>query len=251
MLFSLTYFRIEVFRHLRNPYTLAFTIAMPVTLYAMFGIGTDYATMSVGNANVSMYVMASMAAFGAATAMASLCSIAASEVGQGWGRQLGLTPLSITGYALVKLVTALCFASLSTAAVFAVGLSTGAAADDLWRPLAVAGLIVLGSLMFGLFGLGVGLVFNSDTGTALASIAVTFFGFFGNVFMPLNGVMLEIAHFTPMYGFVALVRWPLTDGTLVAGGADPLWMVLLNVVGWALIFALITRFGVLRSRQRR
>lgn len=251
MHFSLSFLSIELLRQLRNPYTLAFTLAMPVTLYAMFGISADYGAQSVGQANVSLYVMASMAAFGAATAMASLCSLAATEVGQGWVRQLGLTPLTITGYALVKLTTAMCFAALSTAAVFAVGIATGAQAEDLWRPFAVAAIIIVGSLMFGLFGLGVGLAFNSDTGTALASIAVTFFSFFGNVFMPLDGVMLDIAKFTPMYGFVALVRWPLTDGTLVAGGADPLWAVVLNIACWAVVFALITRFGVLRSRRRR
>ena len=94
--------------------------------------------------------MCSMAAFGAATAMSSMCSIAASEVGQGWGRQIAMTPLSIAGYAAVKLVTALSFSALSTAAVFLVGATTGAKADDGWRWAAVAELILAGGLIFGL-----------------------------------------------------------------------------------------------------
>ena len=81
--------------------------------------------------------------------------------------------------------------------------------------------------------------------------SITFFGFFGNVFMPLDGVMLDIAHFTPMYGYVALVRWPITEGVLVSGGSDELWVVLLNVLVWTALFAVLTRFGVLRSRRRR
>lgn len=251
MIFSATFFRTEVKRQLRNPYTLAFTLGMPVVLYLMFGVSSDYTTVSAGNGNVSLYVMASMAAFGAATAMSSMCSLAASEVGQGWGRQIAMTPLSMVGYALTKLLTAVCFAALSVTAVFILGSFTGAEADDLWRWFAVAGLILLTSCMFGLFGLGVGLAFNSDSAAALASISITFFSFFGNVFMPLSGAMLDIAHFTPMYGYVALVRWPITEGALVSGGSDPLWAVLLNVVAWTAVFAIITRIGVLRSRQRR
>ena len=251
MLFSRTFYLTEVKRQLRNPYTLAFTLAMPIAMYLLFGANAAYADSSAGHGNVAFYVMCSMAAFGAATAMSSMCSIAASEVGQGWGRQIAMTPLSIAGYAAVKLVTALSFSALSTTAVFGVGAMTGAKADDGWRWAAVAGLILAGGLIFGLFGLGVGLAFNSDSAAALASISITFFGFFGNVFMPLDGVMLNIAHFTPMYGYVALVRWPITEGVLVSGGSDELWVVLLNVLVWTALFAALTRFGVLRSRRRR
>lgn len=251
MHFSRTFFFTEIKRQLRNPYTLSFTLGMPLVLYLMFGVNTDAAELSVGHGNVSFYVMASMAAFGAATAMSSMCSLAASEVGQGWGRQIALTPLSMLGYALTKLLTAVCFSALSVSAVFVLGAFTGAEADDLWRWFAVGGLILLLSCMFGLFGLGVGLAFNPDSAAALASISITFFSFFGNLFMPLSGTMLDIAHFTPLYGYAALARWPITEGALVSGGSDPLWVVVLNIVAWTAVFAIITRFGVLRSRRRR
>lgn len=250
MLFSSTFFRVELLRQLRNPFTLAFTLAMPVVMYLLFGANAEYADASAGHGNVAFYVMTSMAAFGTATAMTSMCSLAASEVRQGWGRQIALTPLSIAGYAIVKVLTAVCYSALSITAVFVVGAATGARADDAWRWFAVAGLILSVGLIFGMFGLGVGLAFNSDSATALASISITFFGFFGNVFMPLDGVMLAIAHFTPMYGYVALARWPITEGVLIAGGSDPLWVVLLNIAAWTLVFAALVRVGVLRSRRR-
>lgn len=251
MLFSATFYRIEAIRQLRNPYTLAFTLAMPVAMYLLFGASADYGSLELGHGNVSFYVMVSMAAFGTATAMSSLCSLAASEAGQGWGRQLALTPLPVAGYAITKVLTALSFAALSVAAVFAAGVATGARADDGWRWLASAGIALALGAVYGLFGLGTGLAFNSDSAAALASISITFFGFFGNVFVPLDGVMLEIAAYTPMYGYVALVRWPLTDGALLAGGSDPLWAVLLNMVAWTVVFALLVRLGALRARRRR
>jgi ABC-2 type transport system permease protein len=80
-----------------------------------------------------------------------------------------------------------------------------------------------------------GLVFRSDGAATLASISLTFFGFFGNVFMPLDGTMLDIARFTPMYGVVALARWPsLTDGVLTTGQTDQPGIAL-NIVVWLVV----------------
>ncbi|MEW1961185.1 ABC transporter permease [Microbacterium sp. NPDC077644] len=251
MSISPTMLRVEAIRQIRNPYTLAFTLGMPVAMYLLFGASMGYGSMSAGNGNVKFYVMVSMAAYGTAVAMSSLTSLAATEAKQGWGRQLGMTPLSTAGYATIKLLTAVAFAALAVVLVFAAGILTGAEATDAWRWWAAAGIILGIGLMFGLYGLGVGLFFNSDTAAALASISMTFFAFFGNVFIPLDGVMLDIARFTPLYGFVALSRWPLTEGVLTTGQTDPLWGVVLNVVVWLVIFAVLVAAGVKRSRSRR
>ncbi|MGW9628102.1 ABC transporter permease [Microbacterium sp. nov. GSS16] len=248
---SPTMLRVEALRQLRNPYTLAFTLAMPVAMYLLFGAGGDVGHLSAGHGNVSFYIMVSMAAYGTAVAMSSLSSLAAAEAKQGWGRQLAMTPLGTAGYALTKLINALTFAVLALVAVFIAGFATGAQADDMWRWAAAATIILGAGLMFGLYGLGVGLFFNSDSAAALASISMTFFGFLGNVFMPLDGIMLEIARFTPMYGFAALARWPLTDGTLTTGQSDPLWALLLNMGAWTAFFVLLVVAGAKRSRARR
>ncbi|MDT0156521.1 ABC transporter permease [Microbacterium sp. ARD32] len=247
---STTMLRIEALRQLRNPYTLAFTLTMPVVMYLLFGASAAYGGQSAGHGNVSFYVMISMAAYGTAVAMSSLTSLAASESKQGWGRQLAMTPLGTVGYAVTKLITAVSFAALALVAVFTAGILTGASADDTWRWVAAAAIILGIGLMYGLFGLGVGLFFNADSAAALASISMTFFAFFGNVFMPLDGVMLDIARFTPLYGFVALSRWPLTDGTLTTGQTDPVWAVLLNVIVWLALFSVLVLAGVRRSKAR-
>ena len=248
---SPTMLRVESMRQIRNPYTLAFTLGMPVAMYLLFGASMGYGDTSAGNGNVKFYVMVSMAAYGTAVAMSSITSLAATEAKQGWGRQLAMTPLSTTGYALTKLVTAVAFAAFALLAVFVAGILTGAEASDLWRWWAAAGIILGLGLIFGLYGLGVGLFFNSDTAAALASISMTFFAFFGNVFMPLDGVMLDIARFSPLYGFVALSRWPLTEGVLTTGQTDALWMVVLNIVAWLAVFIILVAIGTKRSRSRR
>lgn len=251
MSLSPTMMRVEAMRQIRNPYTLAFTLGMPVAMYLLFGASMGYGEISAGHGNVKYYVMVSMAAYGTAVAMSSITSLAATEAKQGWGRQLAMTPLGTAGYAVTKLLTAVAFAALAMLAVFAAGMLTGAEVSDGWRWWASAGIILGIGLMFGLYGLGVGLFFNSDTAAALASISMTFFAFFGNVFMPLDGVMLDIARFTPLYGFVALSRWPLTDGVLTTGQTDPLWMIAANIVAWLIVFAVLVTVGVKRSRSRR
>lgn len=251
MSISPTMLRVEAMRQIRNPYTLAFTLGMPVAMYLLFGASMGYGAASAGHGNVKFYVMVSMAAYGTAVAMSSITSLAATEAKQGWGRQLAMTPLGTAGYAVTKLLTAVAFAALAMIAVFAAGMLTGAEVTDAWRWWATAGIILGVGMMFGLYGLGVGLFFNSDTAAALASISMTFFAFFGNVFMPLDGVMLDIARFTPLYGFVALTRWPLTDGVLTTGQTEQLWMVALNIVAWLGVFAVLVAVGVKRSRSRR
>ena len=250
-MFSSTFYRVEILRQLRNPYTLIFTLAMPLVFYIIFGANSAYGGLSAGNGNTIFIVMASMAATGTATAMSTLCSVAAAEVRQGWGRQIALTPLSIAGYSLGKLATALTFAALAATIVFVTGAFTGADADGWWRWLVVATIIILGGIMFGLYGLGVGLSLGPDSASALTGISITLFSFLGNVFIPLDGVMLDIARFTPMYGYVSLARWPIMEGhQLVSSSADPLWAVLLNIVVWTVLFAALARFGVRRSRRR-
>lgn len=49
MLVSPTMLRIEGVRQLRNPYTLAFTLAMPVAMYLLFGAGMGYGSLSAGH----------------------------------------------------------------------------------------------------------------------------------------------------------------------------------------------------------
>src|SRR5690606_35561017 len=162
MSISPTMLRVETMRQIRNAYRLAFTLGMPVAMYLLFGASMGYGSISAGHGNVKFYVMVSMAAYGTAVAMSSITSLAATEAKQGWGRQLAMTPLSTAGYAVTKLLTAVAFAALAMIAVFAAGLLIGAEVTEAWRWWSTAGIILGVGLMFGLYGLGVALFFNSD-----------------------------------------------------------------------------------------
>ena len=74
--------------------------------------------------------------------------------------------------------------------------------------------------------------------------------FLGNVFTPMSGLMLDLGRLTPLYGYAALARFPLSEGHLPLGGRDSLWLLVANVLAWTVIFSLLALWGVRRSRAR-
>ena len=68
----LTYARLDLRRQLRDRIGMFFVVGLPTFMYLVFGIGSDD---PVGSGNVGMYVMISIAAYGAVTATTSAVPI--------------------------------------------------------------------------------------------------------------------------------------------------------------------------------
>lgn len=236
-----TYIAMDFWRNFRNAGNTFFIVVLPAILFLFFGVNMDNTDLAVGHGNVSAWIMIGMATYGAITATTALAGSAAVEIQQGWGRQLALTALPHGGFVLAKTLIALGMAVLPVAVLNVLALVTTAQMPPLtW--LASAALTLLGSVPFALYGLAVGLLFRSDAAVGAASGVVVVLAFFGNAFNPMAGVLLDIGRFTPMYGPVALARYPLMEGEIVGTsgpvGTDPLWGILLNVVAWSIVFAL-------------
>ncbi|MCP6769354.1 hypothetical protein NL529_31350, partial [Klebsiella pneumoniae] len=75
----------------------------------------------VGNGTIATYNMTAMTVYGATMATSAIAGSAALERQQGWGRQLGLTGLTSTGYMLGKVLVALGIALMPIVVVFTVG----------------------------------------------------------------------------------------------------------------------------------
>lgn len=249
-----TYVGLEIKRILRDPVSLFFTAGLPVFFYLIFGAAMSWGGESVGNGNVSMMIMTSMAAYGAVTAAVSLGGMAAVERMQGWGRQLGLTPLTDRDYIAVKVALAVIITMIPIGLVFAAGALTGASGTaSAWL---LSGLtLVVGAAVFALYGLIFGLAFRTEAAVSAAGGSVVILGFLGNVFFPLSGTLLTIAKLTPLYGLNALARYPISGGDVMDGtsGAivhEPLWVPLANVGGWLLVLGVLATLLVRRSRGR-
>lgn len=249
-----TYLVLELRRIVRDPATLFFTVGLPAFLYLIFGAAQADGDHRLANGNVAMYVMVGMAAYGAITATNDIGGMAAVERMQGWARQLGLTPMTDAGYVAVKATVALLVACLPVGLVFGLGALT--AAEGTGRAWVLSALtVLLGAVTFSLLGLAVGLAFRAEAAVSVASGMLVVLSFLGNLFFPLSGALLELARFTPLYGYAYLARYPVnegvltdTDGNLV--GADPLWVPITNVLVWTAIFATAAVLLVRRGRAR-
>ncbi len=230
--FNLTLLGIEVRRVLRNRRTMIFAIVMPIFFFWLFGVTQKYDNGSVGHANVSAFVMVSMALYGAVLATTSGGAMVSIERAQGWSRQLRVTPLSPVAYVAVKMLTAMVLGAMSVAAVYVVGVATGkpSMSVTLW---VVTGLSVwVGSLVFAAFGLFMGYLVPTENVMQILGFVLVLFAFAAGLFIPLSqfGHGLRVfAKFTPLYGLNQLVHAPLLRGSF-----DVVWVI--NAVAWLAIF---------------
>ena len=251
---NLTFLALEVRRILRDYASMFFIAVLPAFFYIIFGAAQDYSKESAGNGNVAMYIMVSMAGYGAATATTGIGGRAAVERLQGWGRQLGLTPLRDSAYVGMKTLLALLIGLVPIVLTYALGVFTGAEGDlRVWLLSALA--LAAGAVLWSLYGLCAGLAFRSEAAVGAASGVLVILAFLGNIFIPLSGTMLTIAKFTPLYGYIALARYPLTEGYTLDGTGgemihEALWIPVVNVGVWSTIFALAATWLVRRGRAR-
>ena len=230
--FNPTVLGLEARRLLRNRRTVIFTLIMPVALFLLIGLNSQYVHQSVGRGNVSAYLMINFGVYGAVLATTSGGAMVSVERALGWSRQLRLTPLSSVAYIAVKMTIALSLGLTSLLAVYVVGILSGKATMPLWVWIATAAIGWVGSLVFAAFGLFMGYLLPSENvmqilGPVMAGLAII-----GGIFLQLQdgSTLQQIAQFTPMYGLAELARVPLTGGTVEIG-----WVV--NILAWLVIFA--------------
>lgn len=223
------YLRTELRRLARNRRTVIFTLVMPPVFFLLFGTQSAYGTQSVGNGNVTAYVMISMALYGAMLATTAGGAGVSIERAQGWSRQLRLTPLRPAAYVLTKVVSALVFALASVVVTCAVGLASGAHLST--RALVLGALIAwVGSAVFAAFGLFMGYVLPAENVMQILGPVLALMAFAGGLFVPIDGgVFATVAKFIPTYGLAELTRAPLL------GTAPNAWAYV-NVLGWGVVF---------------
>jgi ABC-2 type transport system permease protein len=222
----LAYIRFEVIRILRNVRFLSFTVAVPALLYLLLdGI---YGGDRVGEVAAGVYLLVAMAAYGAIGAALSANGAAlAAERASGWLRQLRVTPLSDRAWlaarlalALVAVAPGVLAVSLCAAVVGHVGLSPA-------RWLVLDGLLLLGSLPFGLLGMLVGLLLDAQSAQPAQVLLLMLLSFGGGLFFPVSAFpsgVRPILESLPSYHLLSL-------GEQLAIGRPPALDQLAGLVG--------------------
>ena len=250
-----TYTRIDALTTLKRADMILFTLLLPLGMYLFWGAMQDYSDIDVGRGNVAASTMVNMAVFSVAVAATCTAAGAAVELAGGWGRQMALTPVGTRGYVLVKLLGAVIVSAVPVTVIFIAGLFTGAEMDAAWV-WAASYLLALAptALLFGCYGLAVGLWFPAQGAVGLAGTSIALFGFLGNLFMPLDGTLFTLSRFTPIYGVGALGTRPiLGDDVIMMSGiaTEALWVPLTNMIAWTLLFALVGLAARRRTTRRR
>ena len=164
-----SYIRHELWRNLRMVDSLIFLIALPLVIFAVFGVASPGTDKHIPGGTIAAYVMVSLALYGAATAATSMAGAAAVEHDSGWGRHLALTGMRRGDYLAGKIIVSLLIACLPIGATFLLGILTTAQFDTPGIWLASAGLCLVGVFPFAFFGLAVALALRSETAVSIAS----------------------------------------------------------------------------------
>ncbi|WP_156324794.1 ABC transporter permease [Corynebacterium lactis] len=189
--------------------------------------------------------MIGMALYGGVTAAVSSAGQTIMEHSTGWGRQLALTPMSTLRIVSAQATLVIISSALPITAVYIVGFLTGSEMEP-WAWIASYLICIVACLPFGFYGYALALAIPKPSTLSLASGSVVILGFIGNLFMPLDGILLQIGRFTPLYGAAGLSRRPITEGlsptnAMASGSAtEPLWIPLLNVLAWTIILVALS-----------
>ncbi len=228
--FSRGFLLIELRRMLRNRRTVLFALVMPVVFFVIFGSQSSARTSDYGSANVTAFVMVSVAVYGAMLATTSGGAMVAVERAVGWARQLRLTPLSPAAYVATKLVCAMTLGLGSVTVVFIAGAVTGASMSAVaWVSCFL--IAWLTSVVFAAFGLFMGYVLPSENVMQILGPVLALLSFAGGLFIPLHGWFDTASRILPTNGVATLARLPLGDTS--AGSAA---LGVLNVVIWTALF---------------
>jgi ABC-2 type transport system permease protein len=235
------YLKLEMLRLLRSPGYLMSSIAMPLAMYLIF---TNIPAMTGDDRqDTVLYVMVSMAGFGAIGAALMNGMSVVQDRGNGWLRQLRITPLSPGRVVVARGLTGMLIALPAIAAVCVLGGLVNGVRIPLTHWVAVIALLWVGTAPFALLGLGIGYLVSVQAAqpvTMLLSFGLSLLGglWIPSTFFPT--LVQDIGDFTPTYGYADIARRIALDSP-----PRPLDMVVL--VCWFVVFALLATLAYRRA----
>lgn len=186
---------------LRTPGFVIPSLIFPVMFYLLFGV-------IFSNGAQSTYLLASYACFGVmGPALFNFGVNVANERSQGWLAMKQIAPAPVSSYIFGKISSSLLFALIITLLLFIVAASIGEVrlATHVW--LGLAGLLLLGTIPFCLFGLWLGLTLSAKSAPATVNLIYLPVAFLGGLWLPIHvlpTVLQQFAWALPSYHFSQL-----------------------------------------------
>ncbi|PKL96271.1 MAG: ABC transporter permease [Gammaproteobacteria bacterium HGW-Gammaproteobacteria-8] len=225
--------RAQCLNLVREPaYTLP-TLLFPVMFYAFFGL-----MMVPGQAS---WLLCTFATFGiVAAALFSFGVGIATERAQGWLKLLRASPAPISAVMAGKAFGAMLFALMIVVLMSALAAGLGGVRLFTSQWLALAAVLVVGTIPFSLIGLSLGLWLSPNAAPAVINI----------LFLPmvfLSGLWVPVTQFpTWLQGFAAwLPPYHLAELALHVAGVKPADVIVsvAALLGYSVLFVVLTAIG--------
>jgi ABC-2 type transport system permease protein len=221
----------ELGRTIRRKQQMLIAVALPVAIYLINESVNRGET--VDGLPEPIYIMASMAGFGALMVITSVGAQISEERAAGWNRQLRLTGLPAGAYVAAKGLIALATATVALVAVYLTAGFTQTVSLTAGEWAQVAGLQLVALLPFAFLSVGLGYITTPDqagtltTGLTLGLIIV------GGLIWPIEVLpdfVAAVGRILPSYWLGHLGRVPFAPdtGSLAVGVA--------NLAAWTLVF---------------
>ncbi|WP_125773339.1 ABC transporter permease [Antribacter gilvus] len=228
-------------------------IAIPVLLYAMFGL-PNASTELPGGTRVGLAMLVSMSAYGVVSlAIFAFGEDVAKDRGRGWIRTLRATPYPTWVYLAAKAVSAVVHAALIVVVMFAVAATAGGVSLDPGRWVALAAVMIAGVLAFSTLGFAIAFVARPRAAAVIANLIFLPLAFASGFFIPMGelpDVLQDIARYLPTFHFGRLaygVVMPASDVEYWTGAASGPVLVHL---AWVLVPALVLGAVALVAARR-
>jgi ABC-2 type transport system permease protein len=247
----------EVRQARRVPSFLIGVVAVPVMLYAMFGL-PEAGQIMAGGTDIGAMMFASLSSYGVVSlAIFAFGVDIAQERGKGWLRRLRATPMPMWAYFAGKCAMAMVFSAAILAATLAVAVLAGGVRFDPARLVRTCLVLVAGALAFSTMGFTLAYWTRPRAASAIGNLIFLPLAFASGFFYTLNALpdfLQDFAHYLPTYHFGQLV-WnqlgPTAD--VVAFGSpapDPLAVHLAWVTGCFVLFGVLAAVGYRRDLRR-
>jgi ABC-2 type transport system permease protein len=220
---SITHFRYEVLRTLRNRVFYGVTLALPLVLFFGVASGQRHATFS--GTSFPLYFMTAMAVYGSMFAVVGPGARIARDIAGGWTRQLRITPLRARTDLTAKVASGYLLALPTLALLYLAGAALGVRlAAGQW--LELTGLIMVGLVPFVVIGLVLGYLTPVDALAPALGGIVVLFSLFGGVYgfeLAKSGPLFDVMKALPSYWLVQAGRTVVLDS---GGWPAEAWIVI-------------------------
>ncbi|WP_309133365.1 ABC transporter permease [Cellulomonas sp.] len=242
----------------RNAEFAVGAVAVPVLLYAMFGL-PNASSQLPGGTRVGLAMLVSLTAYGVVSlALFTFGENVAKDRGRGWFRTLRATPFPTGVYLAGTSLTAAVHALLIVLSTGLLAALAGGVRLDVGEWAAFAALMTAGVLLFSTLGFAIAYLARPRAATVVANLLFLPLAFASGFFMPLSelpDVMGDIAPYLPTFHFGQLAyRLVMPDADVAAftgAATQPVGVHVAWVLGSAVLLGAVALLAARREAVTR